>query len=146
MQNIRVTCLRASFTVEAAFVMSIVIWVVIAVCYLAMFTHDETALYSLGQNYLEMSLENGAEYEETEWQQELRRYVGRHLFITEIKNVSIQKKLMSVKADITFGTSVKFPLIGNLYEGKNGGKVSLSHEVLLPAEFMWSSEQVKNIK
>ena len=57
---------KASFTVEAAFIFSIVIWILFSICYLSMYVHDRTAVYSLGQHYLEMALENGAEVEERE--------------------------------------------------------------------------------
>ena len=40
---------KASFTVEAAFIFSIAIWILFSICYLSMYVHDRTAVYSLGK-------------------------------------------------------------------------------------------------
>ena len=51
MENIQLKIRKASFTVEAVFVVTIVIWIVAAICYLSVYSHDEVALYTLTQNF-----------------------------------------------------------------------------------------------
>ena len=43
---------EGSFTVEATFVVTITLWIIFALCYLSLFSHDQAVLYSSGQRCL----------------------------------------------------------------------------------------------
>ncbi len=140
MGNIQLKRKKASFTVEAVFIMSITIWVLISICYLSMYAHDQTAIYSLGESFLEETVENGKEWKETETASALRKYVEEHLMISRIGKVSVKKKILSVEADILFYVNIRIPFLKRMLTGENGKQIHLSHEKIFPPYYMWDSE------
>ena len=92
MENIQLKIRKASFTVEAVFVVTIVIWIVAAICYLSVYSHDEVALYTLTQNFLELAAENGKQLKESEVQIGLREYLEEHLILSRMRRVGVKEK------------------------------------------------------
>ena len=91
---------KASFTVEAAFIFSIAIWILFSICYLSIYVHDRTVTYSLGQHYLEVAVENGAEVGEEELKEGLERYLSQKLLLCDIGKVTGEVKFKLYKGNI----------------------------------------------
>lgn len=140
MENLRQRLVIGSFTVEATFVIPISIWIVVLVCYLAMYAHDETVLVSLGHNYLEMAFENGENPSVSSLETNMQKYLQKHLLIGQVDEVAVKKTGWSVCASFTYQSKVSESFIKKLLTGKEGRKVSVSRERFLPAERMWESE------
>lgn len=137
---------KASFTVEAAFIFSIAIWILFSICYLSMYVHDRTAVYSLGQHYLEMALENGAEVEERELRAGLEAYLSEKLLISEVERIHVKKGLVSVEAEISFLLTIQFPFVKEILTGQEGKNIDLAHERLSAPNVLWDSEVIKGRK
>ncbi len=137
---------KASFTVEAAFIFSIVIWILFSICYLSMYVHDRTAVYSLGQHYLEMALENGAEVEERELKEGLENYLSEKLLISHTGRIRVKEGLVSVEAEIPLLLAIRFPFIKEILTGQEGKRIYLSHEKLNAPYIVWDSEVIKGRK
>ncbi len=135
---------RGSFTVEATFVVTISMWIVLMVCYIAMYAHDEVALYSLSHNYLEMTFENEADPQEDRVAQGLSQYLQRHLVIGRVRDVSVKNKLLSVEAEFTYEVSVSVAFIKKMMTGKEGITLKMSREKFEPAKRMWDCEIIEN--
>lgn len=140
MENLRLNCRKASFTVEAVFVVSIVVWIVVSICYLSVFTHDQTALFSLTQSYVEQAVENGSEFTEDGLRAGLMPYISSHMMLCRIDNISVKKRLMSVDVDLEYTTQVQFPFAGKLLSAGRPRRIRISHEVLFAPYRMWSME------
>lgn len=137
---------KASFTVEAAFIFSIAIWILFSICYLSMYVHDRTAVYSLGQHYLEMALENGAEVEERELRAGLEAYLSEKLLISEVERIHVKKGLVSVEAEISLLLTIQFPFVKEILTGQEGKNIDLAHERLSAPNVLWDSELIKGRK
>lgn len=135
---------KASFTVEAAFVMSITIWVMAGICTLSLFSHDQTAMYSLMQNYLEHSVENGKQLADSEIQKGMKEYLQEHGMICRVDAVFIKKDLLSIRADVTFHPEITLPFVRQLLSADKGRTIDVSHERLFAPYYLWDSEAVKN--
>ena len=135
---------RGSFTVEATFVVMISIWIVLIVCYVSMYAHDEATLYSIGKNYMEISSENGSISREEQVAEGMRKYLQKHVLIGQIKNVSIEKRLLYVQAEFEYEAKVRMPFVKRLLTGTDGKKVVLTHERYSPTEQMWDYEMLEN--
>lgn len=144
METIWITGRKASFTVEAVFVMSITVWVLAGICYLSLYSHDQTAMYSLVQNQLEMSVENGRECSETDIQNGLREYLQKHSMICRIDQVSVKKNMLSVQVDVRFHPEITLPFVRQLLSAEGGRTISCSHEVLFAPYYLWDSENIKD--
>lgn len=125
--------------------MSIVLWVIISILYLSMYAHDRAVLGSLGNHVLEVSVENGAEWKEEEVSAQLKKYLQDHLLICNIKNVSVDKKILSVEAEVLFEVNVHFPFVKKLLTGSGGKKVCISHELIFPPYYLWDSEVIRDV-
>lgn len=134
---------KASFTVEAAFIFSIAIWILFSICYLSMYVHDRTAAYSLGQHYLEMALENGADVREGELKEKLEKYLSDKLLICDIGRVHVKKGLVSVEAEVSLLLAIRFPFVKELLTGQERKKIDLSHERLSAPDILWDAEVIK---
>lgn len=143
LKNVRMKSRTASFTVEAVFVMCITVWVLAAVCYLSVYSHDRTVLYALAQNYLEQSVENGKEFSKTDLESGMKQYIGKHLFLCRIEKIRVEKKVMSVSAEITFYADVNIPFARKLLTGDRGRNINLSHGVLFAPNYMRDSTEIK---
>ena len=134
---------KASFTVEAAFIFSIDIWILFSICYLSIYVHDRTVTYSLGQHYLEVAVENGAEVGEEELKEGLERYLSQKLLLCDIGKVHVKKGLTSVEAEVSLLLTIQFPFVKELLTGQKGKKIDLSHEKLSAPNILWDVEVIK---
>ena len=143
MENIQLKIRKASFTVEAVFVVTIVIWIVAAICYLSVYSHDEVALYTLTQNFLELAAENGKQLKESEVQIGLREYLEEHLILSRMRRVGVKEKPQFVQVDLEYYADVKFPFPKILLPAARGKRICISHEKLFAPNYMWDYEAVK---
>lgn len=128
---------------EAVFVMSIVVWILVSVCYLALYSHDRAVLYSLGQNYLEMSVENGADTTAGEIRDGMKGYLQKYMLITRVDSVRVTRGIRTVKAEVAFCPEIQLSMTRELLGGSSGGHCSISHEVIVPSHEMWDLELMK---
>ena len=146
MENICLNGRKASFTVEAVFVINITIWVLMAVCYAAVYSHDRTAMFSMAEQYIEQAVEDGKKFTASDMETGLKQYVNEHLFLCRADSISVKKELLSVRVDITFHAEVSVPFIKRLLTGDKGRKISLSHELLFAPEYLWNSREIRDKK
>lgn len=142
MESIWLNRRKASFTVEAVFVINITIWVLAAVCYAAVYSHDRTAMYSMAEHVMEQSVENGKKFTVTEMEARMKQYMNEHLFLCRADRITVKRAFLSIRADITFHAEVRVPFIQKLLTGEKGRKISVSHEVLFAPEYLWSSKEM----
>lgn len=142
MENLWLNRRRASFTVEAVFVVTIIVWVVASVCYLSVFTHDQAALFSLTQSYVEEVEENGKEFTEDRLAVGLAPYLRSHMMLCRIGNISVKKKLTSVDVDIEYTAEIRFPFARELLRAGHPRRIRICHEVLFAPHRMWSMEVI----
>ena len=143
MESIWLNCRKASFTVEAVFVINITIWVLAAVCYAAVYSHDRTAMYSMTEQFMEQSVENGKKFTESEMETGMEQYMNEHLFLCRADRITVKRALLSVRTDISFHVEVRVPFLQKLLTGEKGRKISVSHEVLFAPEYLWNSREIK---
>ena len=111
-----------------------------------MYVHDRTAVYSLGQHYLEMALENGAEVEERELREGLEEYLSEKLLISHTGKIRVKEGLVSVEAEIPLLLAIRFPFVKEILTGQEGKRIYLSHEKLNAPYIVWDSEVIKGRK
>lgn len=127
---------------EAVFVINITVWVLAAVSYAAVYSHDRTAMYSMAEHFIEQSVENGKKFTESEMETDMKQYVNEHLFLCRADRITVKRELLSVRADITFHAEVRVPFIQKLLTGEKGRKISVFHEALFAPEYLWNSREM----
>lgn len=136
---------KASFTVEAVFVMTITIWILLSMCYLTLYIHDKTVLYSIAHDFIEMETERGEKRETAELSSCLKEELESYLLISEIRSVKIQKRYLGLQAEVCFQITAHVPFMRDLFPGNGGKTVGISHQTLSAPEYMWDSQMAEEV-
>ena len=100
---------EASYTVEAVFVGRITIWVILALLYSSFYIHDRMILGSEIANRIESGAQERGEWSVSEKEENnLCRLLNEKLFLMKINQVSLTKKIASVRADVRYSLPISF--------------------------------------
>lgn len=133
----------AYFTVEATFVVTISIWIILGIVYLSLFTHDYCVIYSITENTLSEMTNNGKKYEKSKIEGEIRNKLGSKMMITQVDHVWVEEKLRAIKVEVGYAMNVKLPFVRELVEKIRDTKMEVERHVICPAKDRWNSEIVK---
>ena len=97
---------EASYTVEAVFVGCITIWVILALLYSSFYIHDRMILGSEIGNRIECGSERGELSVSEKEENNLCRLLNEKLFLMKINQVSLTKKIASVRADVRYSLPI----------------------------------------
>ena len=97
---------EASYTVEAVFVGCITIWVILALLYSSLYIHDRMILGSEIGNRIECGSERGELSVSEKEENNLCRLLNEKLFLMKINQVSLTKKIASVRAYVRYSLPI----------------------------------------
>ena len=80
---------KASFTVEAVFVVSICIWVLVALCYGGLYVHDRAVMVSDVNSIVNRELIQRMSEDEGK----SRKEINEHLYLLKIRQITKKKYL-----------------------------------------------------
>lgn len=136
--------IRGVYTIEAVFVVSICIWVLIAVCYGGMYVHDRVVLETVTNEELAARLSGPDRKEEKKWCGELKDKLQKKLFLFRILGVKEKSGMQSKKTEVRYSIPVSWNFLKKIFMG---GKTELCFETvredITPANYMWDSEIIK---
>ena len=101
---------KASFTVEAAFVMPVCIFIIIVLIYTVFIMHDRACLYiEAGKFAEENRLRTYADTakEQAALKKELQERCEKHLFVCSIKDMEIKYNMLNVVIRLKITSSIK---------------------------------------
>ncbi|MCR5691503.1 MAG: hypothetical protein K6G62_04705 [Eubacterium sp.] len=125
---------RASFTLEATFVVSICVWVLVALCYCGLYIHDQAILESETNACLARAIRS----DKLEASGEIRRGLEGKLLLTEVKKVEVKDFLVYQRAQVTYDLNLSFPLLRKIFLGKKTqGSYEVFRESINAAKLRW---------
>lgn len=139
MESNRITQKKASFTVEAVFVMTITIWILLGMCYLTLYVHDKTVVCSLLHNFIQIQTERGQTEKAAEMSSQLKEELETDLFISDIKWVKVEKEFLALRAEVSCQAEVHVPFIKMMLSSKWANTAKVSHPTLSAPEYLWDS-------
>lgn len=120
-----------SYTVEAAFIVPIVLGLVFVVLYMTFLLHDKVVLQANLDNLIFLLAEgeevDGREYEE---------YLSRALWITGLQDVEVKDGALEVRGKAAGSAYVDIPVISLFMSGKQESSFSESFYKIQPEEVM----------
>ncbi len=140
MENHRMSWRRASFTVEATFIMVFVTWVILGICYLSLFIHDRTVLPSTGINYLAMCVEQEQMPGEAQMETGLMECLQDQMLLCKIQSVSVKKRALALEVRVRFKAQVSMPFVKEFLTGRDRELDTFSYPLSRPCNLMWDSE------
>lgn len=134
------------YTVEATFIVSICVWLMIALCYGGFYVHDKLLLGSeVNDNafsWISLGGKNKGKWEKSE-----KKNLQNKMFLFRIKRVNVKNGLTSKKIKVTYTVPISSKNIRNLFtEKKNEMIYETEREIINPAEYKWTMENLEKSK
>lgn len=134
--------LRGVYTVEAVFIMSICIWVLVALCYGGMYVHDAVVLESVVNGETASWLSVPEQTEEKLWKEGLRRELDKKLFLFQVQAVKVKSGWKEKKIQVHYTVPVSWKKLKEIFCGNKPEVVyETTREKVVPAKSMWEREK-----
>lgn len=136
--------MRGSYTLEATFVVTIGIWVMIAILYSGMYTHDRVILESTVNEMTYARLSANREEKTGQWRKRVKDTLQTKLFLLRIQEVKEKKGLMWDTVTVRYTLPISWKYMKKVLAG---GKAQLEYEttreVTKPVEYMWDAAVIQ---
>ena len=137
---------RGYYTVEATFIVTICVWMLVALCYNGFYVHDELLLESEGNEQNAAWIAEGGK-EREKWEKQLRSILQKKMFLLKISAVDAKKGLTGEKITVHYTLPVSWLKLKQMLSGK---KSSLSYEVnqenVCAAKYKWDYQMIAEAK
>lgn len=128
---------KGSFTVEAVFVVSICIWVLVALCYGGMYVHDRAVMASDVNGIINRGLIQREDPDKGK----VKEIINEHLYLLKVRQVTKKKYLTWYKVTAEYEVPVSFPLLKKIWLGnKQTGTYETEKEQVEYARIKWDGE------
>lgn len=103
----KVGYIKGSYTVEAAFIVPLILGLLFTIMYMVFFWHDKVMLQSNLQNVLYLLNEQQISCKKEEYD----TYLEEYLWILEITNMEVSENTMAFRGEIYAETEVTIPVV-----------------------------------
>lgn len=135
---------QANYTVEAVFVISICIWVLIALFYGSFYIHDRVILGSVTNEWTAVQFQKAETAVSEKWEQDVKKDLERRLFLIRINRVHAKKGVADVKVEVYYKLPISIKNIKALFSGGDKEDCFVTvRELTRPAEYKWDYSLLK---
>lgn len=135
---------QANYTVEAVFVISICIWVLIALFYGSFYIHDRVILGSVTNEWTTVQFQKAETAVSEKWKQDVKKDLERRLFLIRINRVQAKKNLSDVKVEVYYKLPISIKNIKALFSSGDKEDCFVTvRELPRPAEYKWDYSLLK---
>lgn len=133
------------YTVEATFVMTICIIVLMSLCYSGLYIHDRVLVRSeMNQSLAENFLEDGEMT--SEWRSKVKESIASRLFLMKIQTLEVSRGLASADMTLTYELPISIRKIQRIFtSGKPSVSITVTREIVKPAEYKWDAMLVNDL-
>ena len=127
------------YTVEATFVMTICIVVLMSLFYSGLYIHDRTLVRSEMNQSLAEHFHKSGEVT-SEWRTKVKESIFSKLFIMKVQKLEVSKGLASVDMTLTYELPISIRKIQSIFTGgKSSVSLTVTREIVRPAEYKWDA-------
>lgn len=131
------------YTVEATFVMTICIVVLMSLFYSGLYIHDRTLVRSEMNQRLAEQIQEGREMT-PEWQADVKKSIISKLFLMKVQKLEVSKGLVSVDMTVTYELPISIRKIQGIFTGeKPSVSLTVTREIVRAAEYKWNADLLK---
>lgn len=128
----------AYYTVEAVFIVSICVWILIALCYGGFYVHDRLLLASELNEQTAEWICSGAEKTD-EWCEDRKNGIQKKLFLFQITSIRVKNELAARNIQVTYTVPISWSTMKKLFTGKSSSVTyETEREMVQPADYMWT--------
>lgn len=126
------------YTVEAVFIVTICIWVLMAILYSGLYVHDRMVVISEMNQKLAEKFQRGDGEGTLEWQDEARQSIANKLMLMRIKKIKVKKGALSAEMTVTYDLPVSLRGIKSLFGGgRQYMSLAVAREIVNPVKYKW---------
>lgn len=127
----------AYYTVEAVFIVSMCVWILIALCYGGFYVHDRLLLASEINEHTAEWISRGTEKKD-EWKKEQKAGLQKKMFLFQIQRIRIKNELKTQNVQVTYTVPISWNTMKKLFTGNSSSLTcDAEREVIEPARSMW---------
>ena len=131
------------YTVEATFVMTICIVVLMSLFYSGLYIHDRTLVRSEMNQSLAEQIQEGREMT-PEWRADVKKSIISKLFLMRVQKLEVSKGLVSVDMTVTYELPISIRKIQGIFTGgKPSVSLTVTREIVRAAEYKWNADLLK---
>lgn len=135
---------QANYTVEAVFVISICIWVLLALLYGSFYIHDRVILGSVTNEWTMAQFQKAETPISEEWKENVREDLEKRLFLVRINRVQAKKHAAEIKVEVHYKLPISIKNIKALFsEGDQEDCFVTVRELPRPTEYKWDYRLLK---
>lgn len=132
--------MRGVYTVEAVFVVSICVWVLVAICLGGMYAHDRVVLESVTNEEGAAWLSQPDTVSEKEWTDGLREKLDGQLYLFRIRGVTTKSVLSGRQIRVRYTVAISWKFLKGIWmNGKSEVAFETVREDVEPAIYMWDA-------
>lgn len=136
----------AYYTVEATFVVTICIWVLMALLYTGLYVHDRLVLETVtaGQTSAWVNMDPEKKYSEGKFKKKLKKSLKKKLFILPVHGVDISSGITTKKVSVRYSLPISLSLLKRIWTGEDGDTSEEAEVVdINPARIKWDADEVR---
>lgn len=135
---------EASYTVEAVFVTSICVWVLLALLYGSLYIHDRVIMGSVTNELTKSHFQAADAAVSEKWKKDVKEDLAGRLFLMKINKVEAKKGVADVSVKVFYRLPISVTNIKSLFTGKNAEEYfETTKERIQPVEYKWNYRMFK---
>ena len=132
------------YTVEATFIMTICIWVIMALFYSGVYVHDRMIAKSEMNEALAEHFQNGEGDVTGSWQTQVKEELKKKLFLMKVHKLETNKGIVSSDMSLTYELPISLDRLKQIFtSGESTLSLSVSRELVKPAKYKWDYDILK---
>ena len=135
---------KAGYTVEAVFVFSICLWVLLALIYGSFYIHDRMIVGSVTGEMAAERFQRGEKDISAQWEKEVKQKLSDALYLMRIQKVEAKRRLSSIEIEVKYEIPISISGIKSLFTDKNTRDIFvIQKELPKPMEYKWDADLLK---
>lgn len=135
---------KAGYTVEAVFVFSICLWVLLALIYGSFYIHDRMIVGSVTGEMAAERFQRGEKDISAQWEKEVKQKLSDALYLMRIQKVEAKRRLSSIEIEVKYKIPISISGIKSLFTDKNTRDIFvIQKELPKPMEYKWDADLLK---
>ena len=134
------------YTVEATFVMTICIVILMAVLYTGLYVHDRMVLETVSQRVTSrwIHMTDRKKWDENTFREKLNTELNNKLFLLPVHDIRVSNSLTSKKVSVRYSLPISLGFLKRIWGGETGEREETVHVPdIWPAKWKWDADAIK---
>ena len=137
--------MKGSYTVEAVFVMTISLWILLAILYSGMYLHDRIVLATITNERTALWLDHVDTISEKKWKKDMTEILDKQLFLIRVNEISQKKGVNCRRVKVRYNLPISWAFLRNILSGGKAQSIyKTTREDIRAVRYMWDMDIIKD--